>query len=372
MSSSKTVFDVMSPGPYPVGVINTVFVDANRLDPYTGEPRTLVTEIWYPAADEARGLPKNEYTDFLLTEVTPEVEELTYIPGPNPYHVSVEFLSSRYRTEAVRDAPVREGRFPLVVFSHSTNGYRFQSTFWCDYLASHGYVVVAPDHTGNARFSIVNGELIPYLPDENQNSIYDRPRDMMFLLDQLQLWDGGADARFAGRLDLEAACAAGHSFGSATAIAVATAEPRFKAVIGMACAYRSLPPNPTIPTLHMLAAEDRFIGEAGNETIRWHQTLHTGPSFLLEMKNGGHLSFTDNVMLCDRPHEGVGPGTRHATDAPFEYTRAETAYQIINSYSVAFLGCYLKRRPEYMKFLRENHWPEEVLWEVRGLEAEQV
>lgn len=370
MGLSQPVFDAASPGPYPVGVTTAVFVDQERLDPFTREPRTLVTEIWYPADDAARGLPKNRFIDFIPPEVVGEIEEFAYIPGPDPYRVSVEFLSDRFRNEAVRDAPVRGGKFPLVIFSHSTNGYRFQSTFWCDYLASHGYVIVAPDHTGNARFSFVGGKLIPYLHDENQHSIYDRPKDMIFLLDQLHWWNQGADARFAGRLDLDATCAAGHSFGSATAIAVATVEPRFKAVIGMACAYRTLPPNPTVPTLHMLAAEDGFIGPEGNETIRWHQSLHTGPSFLLEMKQGGHLSFTDNLVLCDRPHEGVGPGMRHATGAPFVHTPPEAAYQIVNSYSAAFLGYYLKRQPEYLPFLRENHWPEELLWEVKGLEAD--
>lgn len=357
----------MKPGPYAVGVTNVVLIDEQRIDPVTEKPRVLVTELWYPTSDDTSALPTNRYADFLPLEVLDQLEEFFYIPGPTPYQVSLEFLENRFQNKAVRDVAVAEGKFPLILFSHSTNGTRFQNTFWCEYVASHGFVIAAPDHTGNARFSLVDGKVIPYLPEQNQNSRYDRPKDLMFLLEQLDGWNRGGNERFAGRLDMEAVGAAGHSFGSATAIAWATVDPRIKAVVGMACAYWSLPPNPTVPTLHMLAIEDRFVGAGGNEIIRWHQSFHTGPSFLLEMTNGGHLSFTDNLMLCDQPHESVGPSTRWSTDTPFEYTPKDTAYAIINSYSVAFLGCYLKGQTEYLRFLQENHWPSEIVWEVKGI-----
>ena len=56
--------DPARPGPYPVGVTTTVFVDHGRTDKVTNQPRTLVTEIWYPATDDARSLPKNRYSEF--------------------------------------------------------------------------------------------------------------------------------------------------------------------------------------------------------------------------------------------------------------------------------------------------------------------
>src|SRR5438046_2475896 len=52
--------DLLAPGPYPAGVTTTVFVDVSRTDALTKEHRTLVTEIWYPATDDARNLPKNK------------------------------------------------------------------------------------------------------------------------------------------------------------------------------------------------------------------------------------------------------------------------------------------------------------------------
>src|SRR5258705_6715663 len=57
--------DLRALGPFPIGVTTTVLIDSSRTDAFTKEPRTLVTEIWYPATDDARQLPKNKYSDFL-------------------------------------------------------------------------------------------------------------------------------------------------------------------------------------------------------------------------------------------------------------------------------------------------------------------
>ena len=68
--------DPLSAGSYPVGVTTTIFVDASRTDNVTKKARTLVTEIWYPAADGARRLAKNKYSDFIPGGITPEIDEL--------------------------------------------------------------------------------------------------------------------------------------------------------------------------------------------------------------------------------------------------------------------------------------------------------
>ena len=54
LSADVRARDYSAPGSYPVGVRTVVLVDKSRKDEYSGGPRTLVTEIWYPAAEEAR------------------------------------------------------------------------------------------------------------------------------------------------------------------------------------------------------------------------------------------------------------------------------------------------------------------------------
>ena len=232
--------DYLSPlGPLPVGVTTTVLIDHSRNDALTHEPRTLVTEIWYPATDDARNLPKNKYSNFLPGNPTPEVEAFVR----QSYKQSIAEVDKTFLNDAVRDARVRDGKFPLIVFSHGNGGDRHQNTFWCDFLASHGYVIISADHTGNASMTIINGKMIPYDNKGRTNSASDRPKDMSFLLDQMTLWNQGADSRFAGKLDLSAVCASGMSFGSMTAVRLADTDPRFKSVIAMSGAPHSHQPG---------------------------------------------------------------------------------------------------------------------------------
>jgi dienelactone hydrolase len=356
----------MSAGPWPVGVTTTVFIDASRTDNVTRQPRTLVTEIWYPATDEARQMPRNRYSDFIPGGVTPEIDKLI----TETYKMSAADLDKLFWNEAHRNAPVRPGRFPLVVFSHGNGGSRHQNTFWCDYLASHGYIIVSPDHTGNARWTIIDGKPIAAQGGERLNSAKDRPLDVCFLLDQMMRWDAGADARFAGRIDTDHAAITGMSFGAFTAHWAADREPRFKAMVALSGAP-PLHTNLTVPSLRMLGTEDRTLGVLGNAFIRDNHAKHTGPSFLLELKNGGHYSFTDMFKINKNFGDGVGSGRRRDTNEPFEFTSMELTYQIINAYSVAFLGYFLKGQKEYGRFLSENHWPDVMVWDVKNAPAKQ-
>ena len=352
-------------GPWPVGVTTTVLVDHSRTDALTHEPRTLVTEIWYPATAESRNLPKNKYPDFLPGGVTPEIEAAIQ----QNYKMSVAEVDRIFWNHAVRAARVREGKFPLIIFSHGNGGNRHQNTFWCDFLASQGYVIVSADHTSNASMTILNGKVVPYDNKGRTNSAADRPRDMSFLLDQMTLWNQGADSRFAGTFDLSAVCVAGMSFGAMTAVRVADSDPRFKSVIAMSGAPLTPHTNLTVPTLWMLGTEDTTIGSAGNALIRSHHSAHLGPSFLLEMKNGGHYSFTDMFKINKNHGDGVGLGKRRETKEPFEFTSMETTYRIINACSLAFLQAYARGNREEFSFLKTNHWPEDLIWKFSSVDG---
>src|SRR5689334_21669106 len=95
-------------GPYTPGVVTRDFVDARG--------KALRIEVWYPADDDG---------------------------DPDPYE-EIPFVG-----DAVRRAQPAQGPFPLVSFSHGFGGIRYQSLFLTERLATHGFVVVAPDHPHN-------------------------------------------------------------------------------------------------------------------------------------------------------------------------------------------------------------------------------
>lgn len=100
---------------------------------------------------------------------------------------------------------------PVAMFSHGNQGMRYQSYFLTEYLASHGYIVLAPDHVGNT-FSDNDEARKPEL-------IVRRPQDISdsfnWLLEQEKYQDCiDPDAGFA---------IIGHSFGGYTALSISGA-----------------------------------------------------------------------------------------------------------------------------------------------------
>ena len=69
--------------------------------------------------------------------------------------------------------------------------------------------------------------------------------------------------------------------------------------------------------------------------------------------------------------DGFGKGKRRDGGAEFQFTSMETTYQIVNSYSVAFLDVYAKGDKRALPFLKKNGWPDELIWQARNAEQEQ-
>src|SRR5512133_610440 len=117
-------YDPVPRGPFPAGVRTL------EVGPLAPPGRALVTELWYPATP-----------DFSGQDVAgPTVDRFSIASGIPGLRAA--------RQQAGRDATPAPRGGPLVVFSHGFASHRRQSTFLCSHLASHGYVVAAPDHAG--------------------------------------------------------------------------------------------------------------------------------------------------------------------------------------------------------------------------------
>ena len=154
----------------------------------------------------------------------------TTLPGPGGIELPVqawfpasEAAESLYAYDDLATGTAREaGRpdcaeaRPVVVFSHGNQGMRWQSFFLAEHLASHGWIVVAPDHIGNTLFSGVQLPLSELLVR--------RPLDVAATFDGTVSALGGSGGPLEGCIDASAGYAvAGHSFGGYTTLAVAGA-----------------------------------------------------------------------------------------------------------------------------------------------------
>jgi len=364
------------PGPFPVGVTTMQLDDLSRKD--QDGPRSLQTEIWYPAAEETRELPRNRFSEFLGRGVIPgsiEAAEAKDAIGGYRDDLTIKELDETWPNEAVRDARIRDSDaegWPLVIFSHGSGAYRASYIFFTEFLASQGFVVMACDHPGSARYTQVNGKIIkPGGPrSERPQMEADRPKDVKFLLDAMTKLASGQDSRFAGRVNVNLTALTGMSFGGfTTAACLEEGDSRVKAAI-MMCPSLLMSANGRVikertnmktPVMMMIGSEDYVLGAEGGEACRQYSLKPEGSSFLVELKLGGHCSFTSCELY--NPAYGNGIGESKSLSKPGETYQAldiVKQHEIINTYALAFLDKYLRGGDDAL--LKENKFEEHMIY----------
>jgi dienelactone hydrolase len=335
-------YDPFSRGPYPVGVRTQTLTDSRR-------DRSLPIEIWYPATDAYRGQDVSAAT-------CDRYELLPGFPAPTQ--------------DAVRDAAPRSGRYPLVVFSHGFGGHRRQSTFLCTHLASHGYLAVATDHTGNTVIDVMqmvlqvqSGAPVPDIIDMLAPFIDARPADVQFLLDRLL---GGSAADLAPLIDRERIGMSGHSFGGWTTLMAAGRDRRIRAALPLAPAggWTPLPANPLaealdfawgrdVPTLYLVAERDSLLPLRGMHEL-FEKTR--APKRMAVLKNADHMHFCDRIeeiheMFRMMPPPGAFAEAAKLVPPIIELAPPEHAYLFVRGLGLAHMDAVLKEDGGAREFL---------------------
>jgi predicted dienelactone hydrolase len=205
-------------------------------------------------------------------------------------------------------SPPAESRLPLVVFSHTSGGNRHQSTFLCSHLASHGYVVAAPDHVGNTTADFIAatqraaaGE-VPSAEERDarvRTLIANRVPDLRLAIDAAL-----SDRGLAGRADPTRVGLLGYSFGGWAVLATPESDDRVSAVVAMVPAGNSKPLPGIIPatltfewkrpaaTLLIAAELDKFTPPSG---IRELRDRAPSPTRMFVLHGAGHQHFADAI-----------------------------------------------------------------------------
>ncbi|MDH3307328.1 MAG: hypothetical protein OEO77_07420 [Acidimicrobiia bacterium] len=168
---SVPVFSLPAPeGPHVVGVRDFELTDHSRLGVLyaaENEPRRLAVRVWYPAST----------TDgYTVRPYATEAEiETTFAAIATEEFGMPSFFFSHLRgvaTHSYLDAPVLDGGEPLpvVFFNHGLNGYLSQNSVLMEHLASNGYVVFSIAHPYDAAPIVFgNGDVVRLPPEEVKN-----------------------------------------------------------------------------------------------------------------------------------------------------------------------------------------------------------
>jgi predicted dienelactone hydrolase len=223
---------------------------------------------------------------------------------------------------------------PVIVFSHGWGSVRTDLRYLAEHLASRGYVVAALEHPGS-------NETASKAVKKNKNQLVapqeflDRPRDISFILDELEKLNQTANNPLQGKLATNNVMVVGYSFGGGTALALAGGELQIENLKqscqrklgktnlseGLQCVAQALPEktyqlrdnrikqaialNPTtslmfgetgltkvqIPTLILSSSADKITPPLTEQVMGFAKI--PSPKWLVGVVGGSHLSVVD-------------------------------------------------------------------------------
>lgn len=338
----------LAPGPMPVGLKVVHQYDFSRdfqggIDPVTGRPiegepsRPVQTLVWYPAGSATSGAAMR-YGDYLQLTGT----ELRFERTAAEARAAADaFIRGEYVSESgpeqarqVLEAPVRarrdaaasKGRFPVVIYAPSLSAPAAENSDLCEYLASHGYIVIASPSVGR------RSRAMPIDLDGAQT----QADDIAFLV---------AYARTLPYADSSRIAIAGYSWGGLANLLAASRDSRIKALVTLDGSVRSYPELVTAAkyvTPERATAPMLFVAGRPAAAEDLAGSGKSAGSFLDEMK---HADFYKLTMFPMEHFAFSSTYLRFASQARFnQYARPEVnrAYGWTLNYVRRFLDAYLK------------------------------
>jgi pimeloyl-ACP methyl ester carboxylesterase len=358
------------PGPYSVGLKVIEQYDSSRvfhsMSGATGKSATvdgfrpLQTLVWYPAdASKAERMTIGDYAALIRTE--------TSFDKPMEHGKSQSFVEDFTRGTtalpvwALRDAPAQPNRFPLVIYAPSLNAPAIENIELCEYLASHGFVVLASPSMGATERAMT----------VDINGANAEAQDISFLINY---------AKSLPDTDMSLVAVIGYSWGGMSALIAAARDKRIGAIVSLDGSFRYgpatveqagdvHPDQMKIPLLFFSRAEETL--ESWSATHQDKDQFCVAPNVLNEWVHGdlyflqmlaiSHIQFSSIFQRSERFQK---EGLRFV---PADYSLEEGAetYNWVARYTLAFLNAYLKHEVAAMAFLRrtpgENGVPKHLI-----------
>ena len=341
---------LQKPGPYPVGLRVVNQYDPSRKFPVlagdhskpaeSDKGRPLQTLLWYPALPSgSKPMKVGDYVALADTEIS--------FDAPDQEH-------NKWRTRlkssfdvplwAARDAKMAEGHYPVLIYAPSDSSIAWENADLCEYLASHGYVVVASRSMGVTTRDMT----------DDLAGIESQALDISFLITYAEKLPDTDSSRIA---------VASFSWGGISSVFAASRDSRIRVLAQMDGSIRYFPglvakagsihaEQLNVPLLFFTSNRENFIEEVEHSDFDM-----TGPNVLNEWTDADVMTVNmlgmSHPEFCSMFERWKTPKDFTQWDQVADYGRndANTSYSWVALYTLQFLNAYVKHEGAAKEFL---------------------
>jgi dienelactone hydrolase len=339
LAAAPVLWGGLDPGPHAIGFEQIEVFDYSRPFRLEGENRArpITLSIWYPAESAPPGLQPLSFGRYV--DGADGRESFHSRASSFGVTLSASELEQLFgaATPALEKAPRAPGPFPLLFVLDGLTGPFYLNTVLCEFLGSHGYVVVAIPTLG-AREDIE--------ADYDALSVDAQLRDMELAIQELHDYPE-IDRRQMGLL--------AWSLGGVAQALLQMKNPDVRVLVsldaatGYAYGQKLLegsiffdPRRATVPFFH--ATDSRESGQVPKSFRFYDEVAAKGRSYLLTIEGASHAGFTSLAAIV--------PLLASATPSAEALEKAER-YRRLCLYVGRFLDAVLKNDRAAAEFLED-------------------
>lgn len=311
-------------------------------------PRPIPISIWYPSNQDTNGKEQLNVLNYL--EILKQEEEWEHLPNEqilnwfyypntpeNQGHLA-ELTNAYFELEYAND------KFPVIVYAPSHQASSIENFAICEYLASHGYVVISSPSRGTET---------RWFSSNNAKEIETQARDVEFLIKEVGKFP---------KANYNEIAIMGFSFGGLSNVIAQTRNDKISAVVSLdgteRYQYKLLEKSPffepsgiDVPYIHMaqknipdqVLKEDNIPSEL-NSKFQLYDSLTNSNTYKLKFNNLTHSYFSTLGVLYQQRD-------KRQDKNDFEIMES---YKWISVYALNFLDAYLKNDANALKFLENK------------------
>lgn len=341
-------------GKYKVGFRHYTTSDStrtySRIYDYSNQKiaRPIPISIWYPSNQNLVSKEQLKVLDYL--EILKEEEEWEYLSNEeilNWFYYNNTPANQDHLKEITNAYPkmkLAKGKFPAIIYASSYQASSIENFALCEYLVSHGYIVIASPSRGTET---------RWFSNNYGKEIETQARDVEFLIKVI--------AKFP-IVDPEKIAVLGFSFGGLSNVIAQMRNENIKAIVSLdgteRYQYGVLKKSPffdlnklDVPYIHLaqkdipenVLQEDNISAEL-NTKFELYDSITKSKSFRLKFNNLTHSYFSTLGVLFEKRDKRQDKSDSEIMES----------YKWISIYTLNFLNAYLKNDSKALKFIENN------------------